>query len=78
MGLAHLPSAEGEHVTDVYHQRVTVASGRFAMIDDGTRFQLVPWRPAPEQSLGQRVTGTLTVPGGGIQGSFHRKRGLGI
>ena len=34
-GLAHRPSAEGEHVSGVYRQRVTLASGRFAMIDDG-------------------------------------------
>ena len=45
-GLAHRPSAEGEHVSGVYRQRVTLASGRFAMIDDGLGFQLVPWRPA--------------------------------
>ena len=51
-GLAHRPSAEGEHVSGVYRQRVTLASGRFAMIDDGMGFQLVPWRPALEQQLG--------------------------
>src|SRR6185312_10788167 len=28
-GLAHQPSAEGEHVSGVYRQRVTLASGRF-------------------------------------------------
>ena len=51
-GLAHRPSAEGEHVAGIYRQRVTLASGRFAMIDDGLGFQLVPWRPALEQQLG--------------------------
>lgn len=40
-GLAHRPSGEGEHVSGVYRQRVTLASGRFAMIDDGLGFQLV-------------------------------------
>ena len=45
-GLAHRPSAKGEHVSGIYRQRVAVASGRFAMIDDGLGFQLVPWRPA--------------------------------
>ena len=76
-GLAHRPSAEGEYVAGTYRQRVTLASGRFAMIDDGLGFQLVPWRPALEQKLGQHVTGTLT-PGGGVDWSFGRKRGLGI
>jgi type IV secretory pathway VirD2 relaxase len=76
-GLARRPSAEGEHVSGIYRQRVTLASGRFAMIDDGRGFQLVPWRPALEQRLGQHVLGTLT-PGGGIDWSFRRKRGLGL
>jgi hypothetical protein len=56
-GLAHRPSAEGEHVSGVYRQRVTLSSGRFAMIDEGMGFQLVPWRPALEQQLGRQVSG---------------------
>ena len=76
-GLAHRPSAEGEHVSGIYRQRVALASGRFAMIDDGLGFQLVPWRPALEQRLGQQVSGVLT-PGGGIDWSFQHKRGLGL
>jgi hypothetical protein len=39
MGLAYQPGAEGELVSGVYRQRVTFASGRFAMIDDGLGFQ---------------------------------------
>jgi len=76
-GLSRRPSAEGEHVSGVYRQRVTLASGRFAMIDDGMGFQLVPWRPALEQQLGRHVSGTL-MPGGSVDWSFRRKRGLGI
>jgi hypothetical protein len=56
---------------------VTLASGRFAMIDNGLGFQLVPWRPALEQKLGQHVAGTIT-PGGAVDWTFGRKRGLGI
>ena len=47
------------------------------MIYDRWGFQLVPWRPALEQWLGQQVSGTLT-PGGGIDWSFRHKRGLGL
>ena len=75
--LAHRPSAEGEHVSGVYRQRVTLASGRFAMIDDGMGFQLVPWRPALEQQLGHQVTGVM-APGGNVDWNFGRKRGIGI
>jgi hypothetical protein len=76
-GLVHHPTGEGEYVSGVYRQRVTLASGRFAMIDDGPGFQLVPWRPAIEHKLGQSVVGTMG-PGGNVDWSFTRKRGLGI
>ena len=58
-------------------ERVTLSSGRFAMIDDGLGFQLVPWRPALEQQLGHHVVGTM-MPGGGVDWSFGRKRGLSL
>jgi type IV secretory pathway VirD2 relaxase len=76
-GLAHTPSGQGEYVAGIYRQRVTLASGRFAMIDDGLGFQLVPWRPALEQKLGQQVSGTM-LPGGSVDWSLGRKRGLGL
>ncbi|MBN9511063.1 MAG: DUF3363 domain-containing protein [Alphaproteobacteria bacterium] len=76
-GLAYQPSAEGEHVSGVYRQRVALASGRFAMIDDGLGFQLVPWRPALEKNLGREVRGVM-APGGGVDWNHGRKHGLGI
>jgi len=76
-GLPHHPSAEGEYVAGVFRQRVTLASGRFAMIDDGLGFQLVPWRPALEQHVGRHVSGVM-MPEGGVDWSFGRKRGLGL
>jgi hypothetical protein len=76
-GLAHRPSAEGKHVSGIYRQRVTLASGRFAMIDDGLGFQLVPWRPALEQHLGRQVSGVM-APGGTVDWSFGHKRGLNM
>ena len=75
-GLPHRPSAEGDHVAGVYRQRVALASGRFAVIDDGLGFQLVPWRPVLEQRLGQHVSGTMT--GGGVDWSFRRNRDLSM
>jgi hypothetical protein len=76
-GLAHRPSAEGEHVAGIYRQRVSLSSGRFAMIDDGLGFQLVPWRPALERHLGRQVTGAVS-PGGIVDWSFGPKRGLSV
>ena len=76
-GLPRQSAAEGEHVAGVYRQRVQLASGRFAMIDNGLGFELVPWKPALEEHLGRQVSGVV-LPGGGVDWSFGRKRGLGI
>ena len=76
-GLAYQRAAEGERVSGVYRQRVTLAAGRFAMIDDGLGFQLVPWRPALEKELGREVRGVM-APGGNVDWSLGRKRGLGL
>ena len=76
-GLAHHSSAEGEHVAGVYRQRVNLATGRFAMIDNGLGFQLVPWRPALERELGREVRGVM-APGGNVEWSLGRTRGLGL
>ncbi len=76
-GLVYRPSATSEHVAGIYRQRVILSSGRFAMIDDGLGFQLVPWRPALEQQLGRQVSGVM-LPSGGVDWSFGRKRGLGL
>lgn len=76
-GLLHHPSSDGEHVAGIYRQRLVLASGRFAMIDDGTGFQLVPWRPALERHLGREVSGVVTGRGQ-VTWSLERKIGLGI
>jgi type IV secretory pathway VirD2 relaxase len=76
-GLAYHPSVEGEHVAGVYCKRLSLSSGRFAMIDNGLGFQLAPWRPALEQQFGRQVSGVLT-PGGNVDWSFGRKRSLGL
>ncbi len=34
-----------------------LASGRFAMIEDGLGFQLVPWQPVLEKRIGQHISG---------------------
>ena len=76
-GLPRVGSAEGEHVAGIYRQRVQLASGRFAMIDSGLGFELVPWKPALEEHVGRHVSGVVQ-PGGSVAWSFARTRGLGI
>ena len=76
-GLPRRKPAEGERIAGTYRQRLDLASGRFAMIDDGLGFELVPWKPQLERHLSQSVSGTMT-PGGGIDWSLGRKRGLSL
>ena len=76
-GLAYQPVAEGERVSGLYRKRVTLASGRYAMVDDGLGFQLVPWRPALEKQIGQEVRGVM-MPNGNVEWDIGRKRGLGL
>src|SRR5579872_6535119 len=75
-GLAHLPAEAGEHVSGVYRRRLSLASGRFAMIDNGLGFQLVPWIPSLERELGRQVNG-IAGPGG-VDWNFGRKRDLSL
>jgi type IV secretory pathway VirD2 relaxase len=75
-GLAHRAVVDGERVTGVYRRSVLLASGRFAMLDDGMGFSLVPWRPVIEPRLGQTMT--AVVRGGNASWEFGRQRGPSI
>ena len=72
-GLAHRPAADGQRVAGIYRRSVMLASGRYAMLDDGMGFSLVPWRPVIEPRLGQQIA--ATVRGGGVSWEIGRQRG---
>ena len=72
-GLTHRAVADGERVTGTYRRNVQLASGRFAMLDDGNGFSLVPWRPVAEQRLGQQVS--AIVRGSSATWELGRQRG---
>ncbi|ULU23294.1 relaxase/mobilization nuclease and DUF3363 domain-containing protein [Dyella terrae] len=74
-GLEHRPVADGQRVAGIYRRSVMLASGRYAMLDDGMGFSLVPWRPVIEQRLGQQIA--ATVRSGGISWDMGRQRQLG-
>ncbi len=75
-GLQHRPVAEGERVSGVYRRSVMLASGRFAILDDGMEFRLVPWKRVIDQRLGQHLA--ATVRGGGAFWEIGRQRGPSI
>lgn len=75
-GLAYLPLEAGDSVAGVYSRRLSLSSGRFAMIDNGLGFQLVPWLPSLERELGRQVSG-IAGPGG-VDWNFGRRRELSL
>ncbi|WP_097201868.1 relaxase/mobilization nuclease domain-containing protein [Delftia acidovorans] len=75
-GLEHRPVADGHRVAGIYRRSVMLASGRYAMLDDGMGFSLVPWKPVIEQRLGQQLA--ATVRGGGVSWEIGRQRGPAI
>jgi type IV secretory pathway VirD2 relaxase len=75
-GLPYHPPTDGDVVTGIYRQRLNLASGRFAVIEDGLGFSLVPWTPSLEQHLSREVLGIARD--GRIEWTFARSRGLGI
>jgi len=73
-GIAARPAQEGGIVSGIYRERIALASGRYAVIEDGRGFQLVPWRQDLDRHLGEAVTGRINGRGG-VDWSFGRKRG---
>jgi type IV secretory pathway VirD2 relaxase len=76
------PVVPGSYVTGQFVGSTQLSSGRFAMIeslsgDGGLGFSLVPWQPALDKRIGQYISG-IAMPGGGVDWSFTRSRGLGL
>ena len=75
-GLKHRLAADGQRVTGIYRRSLMLASGRFAMLDDGMGFSLVPWTPVIEQRLGMLISGQ--VHGGTLSWQIRRQQGLSV
>ena len=75
-GLEHRPVADGQRVAGIYRRSVMLASGRYAMLDDGMGFSLVPWKPVIEQRIGQQLA--ATIHRGSVSWEFGIRRGTSI
>lgn len=75
-GLSFRPIEEGQTVRGRLLGSAQLASGRFAMIDDGFGFSLVPWRPVIENEIGREVAGIMR--GGDVSWQLGRQLGIGI
>jgi hypothetical protein len=75
-GLSFRPIEDGQTIRGRLIGAAQLASGRFAMIDDGLGFSFVPWRPVIEQEIGRDVMGFMR--GDDVSWQLGRHRGLGI
>jgi hypothetical protein len=71
-GLIQRSSKDSGSVSGVYRRSVVLASGRYAMLDYGFGFSLVPWQPVIEKRLGQSMT--AVIRGDQITWQFGRQR----
>jgi hypothetical protein len=76
-GLIYTPSQADEYVSGRLAGIASLVSGRFAMIENGLGFHLVPWQPVLEKRIGQHITG-LQRDDGGIEWTLGRNRGLSL
>lgn len=67
---------DGQQASGVYRRSIQLASGRFAVLDDGMGFSLVPWKPVIERRLGNTLA--ATVRGGLVSWNLGRQPGLSM
>jgi type IV secretory pathway VirD2 relaxase len=75
-GLLHRPAIDGARVAGTYRESLQLTSGRFAMLDDGVGFSLVPWRPVIEKRIGQQLG--AVIQGSRVSWEFGRSRTLSL
>ncbi|MEO4049027.1 relaxase/mobilization nuclease and DUF3363 domain-containing protein [Pseudomonas sp. CAU 1711] len=75
-GMQYRPAVEGQRVSGIYRSSVQLASGRYALLDDGIGFSLAPWKPVIEQRLGQSVS--AVIQGNSVSWQLGRQRGPSI
>lgn len=73
-GIAFRGEVDDPRVRGTYRERLDLASGRFALIEDELGFRLVPWARVIQPSLGREVSGL--VRDGLIEWEIGRTRGL--
>ena len=75
-GLEYRSLTDGDRVSGVYRRSLMLTSGRFAMLDNGMGFSLVPWKPVIEQRLGQSLS--AVVRGNSVSWELIRQRRLSL
>ncbi len=75
-GLVYRPLSERGTASGIYRGSIMLASGRYALLEQGPSFTLAPWRPVIEQRLGQSLA--VSVQAGRATWSIGRSRSLSL
>lgn len=75
-GLEHRPITDGRRISGIYRRSIMLNSGRYAMLDDGFGFSLVPWKPVIEPRLGQRLS--AVIHGNSVSWQVGRQKGISV
>lgn len=67
---------DGQSASGVYRRSIQLVSGRFVVLDSGTRFSLVPWRPVVEPHLGCHLS--VFMHGQSASWQIRPQRGIGL
>jgi type IV secretory pathway VirD2 relaxase len=62
-GREFVEPGEGTRLEGTLRRRIDLASGRFALVDNGREFALVPWRPVLARAIGEPVSGSVREAG---------------
>ncbi len=73
-GLVYRPVVDGVPVSGTFRRSVLLTSGRFAMLDDGLGFRLVPWRPVIEGNTNKVIT--AVTRGDHVSWGLSKRRGV--
>ena len=75
-GVTYVPARDGSVVTGTYRRAITLASGKFAVIQRDDHFTLVKWRDILERLRGREVTGIVRGTGVSWQLGIQRDHSL--
>jgi type IV secretory pathway VirD2 relaxase len=75
-GLVYRPIIDGVPISGTFRRSMLLASGRFAVLDDGVGFSLIPWRSVLEHRLGEKMTALLR--GEGVSWTLERRRAISL
>ena len=72
-GQIYRAAQDGRQASGIYQRSIQLISGRFAILDEGLGFTLVPWKPMIERLVGKTLA--VTMRGSGSSWEIGRQRG---